>query len=143
MTHIATAGISSCATISIGGFKEGQHAINEAYKADKKSWSVPKEGMSADRFYHDVLYPTSQPLGRTYDMPFERVMEEILGCSLGTKTIFAALNKNQWMMKDGYWSKELRRHGFKLFAKTGNSLGQTNYLYMRSPLAEAIVEGEE
>jgi hypothetical protein len=143
MTHIATAGVSSCAIISIGGFKNGQMEINEQYKADKSSWKIPDEGMSAEEFYKKVLYPTSQPLGRTYDAPFERIMEEIEGCSLSTKTVFAALNQGQWLAKDGYWAKELRRHGFKLFAKTGNSIGQTNYLYMRSPLAQDIFGGEE
>ena len=135
MTHVATQGTSSCACISIGGFKNGpQIKINEEYKSYPENYIPPKSGKSVNEFYSRVLYPVSQPLGCTYDMPFQKMMEEINKSDLRTKLITAVLNQNQITVKEGYWKEELENWGFKLVTKTKNSIGgSVNYLYIRNP----------
>lgn len=132
MTHAATAGVSSCATFSIGGFKGNNYEINEAYKADPKSFKNPDTGMSVDAFYQSIILPTSQPLGRTYDMPFRKLMEHIDNGSLNTKFILATLNHEQFHARSGYWPKELRECGFELVDKTKNTIGSVNYIFVRN-----------
>lgn len=141
MPHVATMGTSSCATISIGGFKTGDTiAQNEAYKADK---TVPKTtGMTVKEFYSKVLYPTSQPLGKSCDLPFTKLMEDIEESSLKTKLVMATLNQYQYNGNDRYWHNELKSWGFVLVAKTKNTIGSVNYVYMRNPNAVEIEEGE-
>lgn len=141
MTHVATMGTGSCATIAISGFKEPNQQLNEDYKKDPKAFKVPS-GMTVKAFYNEVLYPVSQPLGKTHDLPFTRLMEEIEASSLKTKFIIATINEYQYNGKENYWPKELNKHGFKLMAKTKNSIGSMNYVYVRSPLAEPIKAGE-
>lgn len=141
MTHVATMGTFSCATIAIGSFKAPWRDHNEAYKKDPKSWKEPKEGLTVAQFSSQVLYPVSQPLGRSKDMPFEKLMQDIKK-SLGDKLIAATLNNEQFMGNGHYWPKELKRHGFRLMAKTQNSWGQINYVYMAIP-REVKVEDKE
>lgn len=141
MTHVATMGTFSCATISIGSFKGGNRDINEAYKKDPKSWVEPKEGMSVAEFSSKVLYPVDQPLGRSKDMPFEKLMQDIKKV-MSDKLIAATLNQNQFMGNDHYWPKELKRHGFRLMAKTSNNWGQVNYVYMAIPNEVKVEEKE-
>ncbi len=141
MTHAATMGTFSCATMSIGSFKGNNRELNESYKKDPKSWATPKEGLSVEQFSSQILYPTSQPLGRTHDMPFEKLMQDIKKI-LPDKLISATLNETQFMGNDHYWPKELKRHGFRLMAKTRNSWGQLNYVYMAIPREEKIQDKE-
>jgi len=143
MSYAATMGTSSCATIAVGGFKAGQMELNEAYKANKKSFVCPKDGYSVDEFSSNIIYPTSQPLGRTFDMPFEKLMEDLADSALSSKFVIATINKSQWLAKDNYWGKELRRWGFKLTFKCNNSIGMMNYIYTRNPNGVEIGEGEE
>jgi len=142
MSYVATMGTSSCATIAVGGFKEGQRENNEKYKADKASLVLPKEGQSVEGFYNNTLYPTTQPLGRSYELPFEKVMEDIEACGLKTKFIIATLNIYQYNGNSEYWPNELNRWGFKLVSKTNNSIGSINYIYVRNPNVVAIEDGE-
>ena len=143
MSYVATMGTSSCATIAIGGFKDGQHALNEAYKANPTTFVPPSVGYSVEQFYSKVLYPTAQELGRSHDLPLEKMMQGIDACDLKGKFIIATFNQTQWLAKDGYWAKELRRHGFKLVTKTNNDIGSMNYIYIRAPLEVPITAGEE
>lgn len=155
MTHIATTGMGSCALISMSGFSEKgnwpfKHKTrNEQYKEDPSSWTAPEPihdkepgcGTVAD-FYNDILYPTIQNLGRTGEYPFERLMEDVEKCGLKSKMIFACINSAS--QNDGYWPAEFERWGFKLVDKTTNSIGSTNYIYVRCPLRVKInaKEGE-
>lgn len=143
MTKLATSGMSSCATAAISGFKNGQKKLNEDYKKDKTSFKTPSVGMSVTSFFDKMIVPVSQPLGATYDMPFEKLMEDIGNSSMKTKFIVAALNSYQYMGDEKYWHGELKRWGFKLKFKTNNALGVVNYIYVRNPNAVAIKEGEE
>lgn len=143
MTHVATAGTSSCATSAIGNFKPGQRQLNEEYKANPKSFKPPAEGLSVAQYYSQVLYPTTQALGRTHDLPFRKLMEDIEASSLKTKFFTAVINQQQYMADDHYWPKELNECGFKLSHKTKNSIGNNpNYVYVRNPNALPIEEGE-
>lgn len=133
MTRVATAGTSSCATISIAHFKGDNIDLNEAYKADKNSFDGPTgEGKTVDDFYYDILYPTKQPLGHTGEYPFERLMEEIDDSEMSTKFILATLNSWQFNQNDKYWPKELERHGFKLMDVTDNTIGARCYIFVRN-----------
>lgn len=146
-------GTSSCATVSIGWFKQ-QEAENEAYKAnpanykpiDVKHFKGNGEGKTVAQFYSDIIYPVEQELGRSKDMPFEQLMTEINKSSLKTKLIMATLNSQQYHAAyagtDRYWHHELKRHGFELFAKTKNSIGSVNYVYYRNPNVVAIEKDE-
>ena len=103
---------------------------------------TPKAGLSAAAFYSDVLYPTSQPLGRSYEMPFERVMEEITASPLNSKFVILTINASQYRGNDNYWPNEFNRWGFQLTTKTKNSIGDVNYIYTRNPSVVAINDGE-
>ena len=142
MTHIATLGTSSCATIAIGGFKDGQREANEAYIADPKTFKGPKNGMTVDEFSSKVLYPVSQPLGKTGDYPFEKLMQDLNKSGMSGKLVIATLNQHQFMGNDQYWHKQLKKHGFKLFTKTSNNWGSVNYMYIRNPSEQKITEEE-
>ncbi len=142
MSYVATMGTSSCATIAIGGWKEGQKELNEKYKADPSSFKMPAGGVTVDQFYDKILFPTSQDLGRSAEMPFTKLMQDIDKGSLKTKFIIATLNLYQYQGNAEYWPNELRKHGFKLFAKCNNSIGTVNYIYMRNPNVVEIQEGE-
>lgn len=131
MTRIATAGMYSCATIAISGFKDVDRDLNDDYEKDAKSFKGLKDGLTARKFYNDVLYPTSQPLGKTGEYPFTRMMEEIDDCNLSTKLIVAALPEFQ--LADGYWRQRLEKWGFKEITKTQNTIGSVNTLFIRNP----------
>lgn len=145
MTHIATMGTSSCATIAIGGFKDGQKELNEQYKSDKKFTPVTTGPykLSVSDFSSNILYPTQQNLGRTYDAPFTRIMEEVENSNLNSKLIIATLNEYQYKGNSKYWHKELLSHGFSLITKCSNNWGSINYVYIRNPSKVDIKEGEE
>lgn len=138
MTHVATMGTSSCATIAVGGFKDAMGGVpllgkdaNEAYKNDPQTFKNNSEGLTVKEFYDDILYPTRQDLGRTKEYPFEQLMEEIANSSLKTKYVVITLNNDQQM--NGYWPKEIERWGFELVDKTNNSIGSMNWIYTRNP----------
>ena len=137
MPYVATTGTASCATIAIGWFKEYGIEQNEAYKADPSSYT-PETGLTVQQFSDKVLFPIDQELGRSMDMPFERLMREIEDSSLATKMVICTINHSQYMQKDGYWPEELKRWGFELVTKTGNNWGQDNYFFIRNPLKKAI-----
>jgi len=142
MTHVATMGCSSCATIAIGGFKAGQKEINDAYLKDPKSFVEPKEGLTLDGFYNNVLYPTSQPLGKTKEYPFEKLMQDLKTSSMSSKFVIATINQGQYMGNERYWHKQLVKWGFQLFKKANNSIGSVNYIYFRNPNEVEIKDGE-
>jgi hypothetical protein len=135
-------GTSSCATISIGGFKKGdQKKLNEEYKANK---TLPNSaGMSVQEFYDEIIVPISQPLGKTQDLPFTKMMEDITTGGLHTKLCMAVLNDYQYQGDNRYWHEELKKWDFKLITKTYNDLGTVNYVYMRNPNVREIEAGEE
>jgi hypothetical protein len=134
-------GASSCATIAVGGFKDGQYEANEKYKKDKV-FEKPSEGYSVSEFYSKIIYPTSQPLGKTYEMPFEKLMKELQASPLKTKFTILVMNEYQYQAKDNYWANEANRWGFTLAYKTKNTIGSVNYVYIRNPNEVAIKEGE-
>jgi hypothetical protein len=143
MTHIATLGTSSCATIAIGGFKEPNKEKNDAYIDNTKTFKDDAVGMSVKEFSDKVLYPVSQPLGRTKDYPLEQLMQELERSALAGKLIIATLNQNQYMGNNLYWHKQLKKWGFKLFTKTNNNWGSVNYMYIRNPSEVALTEEEK
>jgi len=141
MSHVATMGCSSCATIAIGGFKSGQIEANETYK---QTGTIPTStGYTPGQFYSSVLFPTAQELGKSKDLPFENLMQEIAKTSLKTKFTIITINRDQYFAKDKYWHNEFKRWGFALVHKTGNNIGSTNYIYVRAPLSEEILEEEK
>jgi hypothetical protein len=141
MAYVATMGCSSCATIAIGGFKGSQIEINDSYK---QSGTVPlSDGYTPAEFYSKILYPTEQKLGRSKDLPFQKLMEDIDKTSLKNKFTILTINQSQFFSKDKYWDKEFKRWGFALVHKTGNTIGETNYIYVRAPLSEQILEEEK
>jgi hypothetical protein len=141
MTYACVTGTASCAMFSIGWFKGGKE-INENYQKDPKSFKYPDGGMPVSDFSNKVLLPTSQPVGRTYDLPFTKLMEDISSTGLDKKLIWATLNQAQFVGDDGYWRKELEKHGFKLMCKTKNNWGSVNYMFARNPAEIPILEGE-
>lgn len=143
MPYAATMGCASCATLSIGWFKGHTKESNEAYKANPSAWTPPAAGMSFQDFFTKIIYPTRQDLGRTYDMPLEKLMQDIDKHHSGRgKLTMAVLNTDQFIQYDGYWPAELRRWGFKLVTKTSNDMGSVNYVFMRNPRVVEINDGE-
>lgn len=142
MTHVATMGVSSCATIALAGWKEGQREKNEAYKKDPKSFKMGP-GLSVERFYHDILYPTAQPLGQTADMPFEKLMQDLEKSEMRDKFMIAVINQYQYRGNNEYWPKELNRWGFQLVDKMSNAIGSDNYVYIRNSLRKVAIEKDE
>jgi hypothetical protein len=131
MTRIATMGTSSCATIALAGFKQGQEDINENYLANKKPTN--NKGMDVKAFYDKIIYPTSQPLGHTKEYAFDELMEAIENSSLASKFIIVTLNDYQENMKDKYWPGRLKHWGFTKIDKTKNSIGTVNHIYTVNP----------
>ena len=131
MTKLATMGTSSCATIAIGGFK-GKEAydLNESYRANPDEFVEPEN--SVGDFYENVLYPTTQKLGRTDDYPFDALMAAINESSMKDKFIIATLNQYQMNYKDGYWPARFAEHGFTMFDATKNNIGQPCFLFSRN-----------
>ena len=129
-TRIQTMGVDSCATIAIAGWSSSARELNEAYKKDG-SFDIPNSGMSLVDFYEEIIFPTAQDLGHTYNYPFTLLMEELEKGELRTKFCIAALNAEQVM--DGYWVEELSKWGFKKIDETNNTLGLVNHIYLRSP----------
>jgi len=132
MTHVATMGTSSCATIAIGGFNDKfgpQKQINEDYKNGKPFRLKGKETVS---YWHDnVLYPVEQKLGKSGEYPFERLMEEIDKVEdLNTK--FTIITLPSIDVANGYWPEELKRWGFIEADKTNNTIGSMNTIYIRN-----------
>jgi hypothetical protein len=142
MPYVATMGCASCATISIGWFKDQTKEMNEAFKVDPTSFTPPASEMSVNEFYTNVLYPTRQDLGRSYDMPLEKLMQDIDASSLKTKLVMCVLNHAQYHQHGKYWPGELNRWGFKLITKTKNTIGSVNYVFMRNPNEVEIEDGE-
>lgn len=153
MTRLATTGNSSCAMISIAGFKDPDMDINKKYMEDKNSFKKPKESacfvvsgnktkagnwkwgkskFTVNEFYDKILYPTTQPLGCTGDYPFERLMEEIEESEMWNKLILITLNSYQRNVCDKYWEKQLARWDFKLVDMTRNEIGSMCYIYIRN-----------
>lgn len=144
MTHVATMGAFSCATIAIGRFKN-QYDINEKYKQDKKAFreGFKAAGFTVSSFYNEILYPIAQNLGRSAEYPFEFLMEEIEKSEMNGKFIIAVLNSDLFLMKDGYWPKELNRWGFELIDKTNNDIGGVNYIFTRNRNRLGITKDEK
>ena len=129
-THVATAGMDSCATVALAGWSQSAKEMNEAYKADPEGYSWDVDGMTVSSFFSSIIYPTKQELGETGQYPFTALMEELENNDLGTKLMITALNASQVM--DGYWVKELEAHGFQQVDETKNTLGSVNHIFIRS-----------
>ena len=132
MSRISTMGTFSCATIAIAGFKPEHRAADQKYLADKDPLIAKAAEKSIQHFYNTVLYPTSQPLGKSDEFPFEALMEALNGHAMGDKFIIATLNQHQTQVDDGYWAKRLAHWGFELIDKTNNSIGQVCMIYTRN-----------
>lgn len=143
MTHLATMGTFSCATMAIAGFKGNNIQINEEYKASKKPDDYLKAaGLTVANWRQSILLPPSQPLGKTHDLPLELLMEQIEACDLKDKFVIATLNHAQYLGDDQYWPKELTRWGFKLVDKTMNNWGSMCYVYIRNRSQHPIKKDE-
>lgn len=148
MTHINTAGSESCATIAIAGFgmKNGidHYVLNTKYEEDPKSYNENgHQGHTVWSFYDEVLFPVSQPLGKTKDYPFDLLMKNIDNSFLKSKCIFAVLNSHQFKNHDYYWPAKLKEHGFKLVDKCANDIGSTNYIFIRNEVNKVGITEEE
>lgn len=133
MTRVSTSGMSSCATIAISGFKQEDYEMEMAHQKDPSEFSKPASGMSCWVFYNNVLYPTSQPLGKTGEYAFSALMAAINESSLKTKLITVALPSFQISYKDYFWPKLLKEHGFEEVAQTKNTIGSVNVIFIRNP----------
>lgn len=139
MSRLQTMGTSSCATGAIGFFKNTEEA-NEKYKADPKEFrkNFKHDDLTVNEFYNQVLYPTRQDLGRTSNMPFRMLMDDILNSPMHTKFLIATLNDTQFHQKyndiDQYWVRELEAYDFIVIDETINSIGKMrNYVFVRNP----------
>lgn len=146
MTRIATMGTSSCATISIQGFKSQDMVINKKYMDNPGAWKGPtpfdsggeystESVGSVGSFYERILYPTDQDLGYTHDYPFDALMKELSGHKMNDKLICAVVphSNNGWGSEVAdYFFERLHAWGFHLRERTMNSIGGTNYLWIRS-----------
>ncbi len=141
MTHVATSGTFSCATIAIAGFKGTNKDLNDAYLKDPNSFKE-KDGITVGRFYQDILVPVSQPLGKSQEYPFEKLMQLIDQNGMKNKYTTAVLNKDQYLGNDQYWPTQLKKWGFKLVDKTKNDLGMVCYVYVRNN-GRVSIEKEE
>jgi hypothetical protein len=133
MTHIATMGTSSCATIAIGNFGKypkpnAEIERNQAYLADPTSVKI--EGMTVGEFYSKILYPTDQPLGTTAEYPFDLLMEELEKSRMNDKFTIITLNEDQNTVP--HWQERLAHWGFFLIDQTKNNIGTMNYIYTRN-----------
>lgn len=126
MSRIQTMGTSSCACIAISGFKEADRLLEERFL--EGTWKEPSRGKTVDGFYSEVLYPTTQELGRTKNYPFTLLMDLIDESAMGGKFTIAVLAAFQ---RDS-WEHKLEERGFKLIDKTDNEIGTTNYIYTRN-----------
>lgn len=137
MTHVATSGTGSCATISISRFKGDNYTNNIAYMNGKPleelSFSEKSDSnLTPSQFYNEILYPTSQPLGKSKEVPFEALMEGIENCGLRRKMIFVALNEQQSLANDGYWVEQLKRWEFVEVDRVNNDIGMMNRIFIRN-----------
>lgn len=130
MTRIATMGTSSCATIAIAGFKGDQVTADKQYLDDPSSFQEPTEGLSVAGFYSNILYPVSQPLGHTHELPFEKLMKDLDASPMKTKFTIATLNSTQ--QNGEYWPERLKSWGFNLIDATDNTIGQRCYVWARN-----------
>ena len=129
MSRLATMGTFSCATLAISGFKSQDKNLNEAYRADPKK-ELKGDGMTVEEFYNKIIVPTSQPLGKTAEYPFEFLMDKLENHDLGTKYISTTLNNSQ--MNEGYWPEILKKHGFEVVDETNNTLGERCTIWVRN-----------
>lgn len=152
MTKLSVAGMRSCATMSISGFKDSVRSFNgngfpneffeKEFMEGKCSYKEEDyEGNTVQEFFDLILAPTDQKLGETKDYPFSILMQEIEDCCLEGKTIFASLNAYQ--QNAGFWPERLKAHGFVNTMRFGNDWGVDNYLYVRSPLNKDIATGKK
>jgi hypothetical protein len=137
MTHVATMGAGSCATIAISGFasKFGpNYEMNQKYLADPSKYKLDLKGeMSVSRWYDKILYPVKQELGRTGEYPFDLLMQTIEDHgSLAGKFTVIVLGSGQLVEKNGYWSDRLKHWGFEVMDKTDNSIGSINTIFVRN-----------
>lgn len=131
MTHVATMGTSSCATIAIAGFGQPEVIRNKKYMDDPTKADITS-GQTVEEFYDKILYPTSQPLGKTADYPFDLLMEEIDKSRMNDKFTILTLNRSQKEGNDGYWVERLKDWGFFLIDETYNNIGEMCYIYTRN-----------
>lgn len=144
MTKVATMGTSSCATIALQGFKAKGSALgsfdnkneNEKYLSGNRTID-PKDPCwdSIRDFMSEVIGPTRQDLGRTEDLPFDKIMDFFdsdvhPGKSFGGKFIITTLNNSQ--ETEGYWPKRLKERGFVKIDMTSNDMGSVNHIYTRN-----------
>lgn len=130
MSRLATMGTFSCATIAVSGFKDGDVIFNKEYEADPDKFVLKTEGMSVEEFYSKVLFPVSQPLGKTKEYPFSMLMNEIDKSKMHDK--FTILVLNEYQYSGGYWTEVVKKFGFELIDKTKNNIGSINYIFTRN-----------
>ena len=128
MSRLATMGTSSCATIAISGFKDQDLNRNKQYLKNPEAFVEPVN--SVDTFYNSILYPTSQPLGKTDEYPFDALMKAIDKSSMKDK--FTIITLNEYQYKVQHWLERLEHWGFTLMDKTKNNIGSMNYVFIRN-----------
>ena len=139
MTRVATSGTHSCAAISISGFGDKDRQMEEEYIRDGEFYYTSNK--TVYWFYNKILYPTTQPLGKSESVPFSFLMKELDENGMKNKYMTAVLNVEQ--IFDGYWIKKLKEHGFKMMDETFNDIGMMCYIFIRNfgrPLKSSIEE---
>lgn len=134
MAHLETAGMYSCALISIGGIKREflSDKNYELLSQEERNQQLKSFQAEAESFYNSVIFPTDQPCGRTKtDYPLQTVLEGLKSTSLTTKAKFICINQAQY--KQGDVVPILERYGFKAVFCTDNSIGGLNYIYVEAP----------
>lgn len=130
MSRLATMGTFSCATIAVSGFRDEDLKLNQKYEEDPSAFKLDTQGLSVNQFYKDILYPISQPLGKTKEYPFSMLMEHIDKSKMSDK--FTILTMNSYQHNKPYWKEILKKFGFELIDKTNNSIGEVCYIYTRN-----------
>lgn len=84
------------------------------------------------KFKDSTLLNLSQPYGETDEFELDSLME-VVDKGLPGRVLQAVLNEDQYYLKDRYWPKKLRKHGFRLIRRFDNPTGYVCFLYLRVP----------
>ena len=90
--------------------------------------------------YYDVYefreyYLLSEPsaYGCTGVYEIDSLMETVNKVFSKGVTMQAILNEDQYILRDKYWPKKLRKHGFQLVRRFDNPTGNICFVYIRVP----------
>lgn len=118
MPRLSSTGTQCCGMVSLSGFSTGH---TEKACVDDVRW-----------FRINTLLDIKQGYGKTSEYELDSLME-VVDKELPGRVLQAVLNEDQYYLKDNYWPKKLRKHGFRLTRKFDNPTGGVCFLYLRVP----------